>query len=99
MGDTRAKRHIHKYYRVTIAGVRVWKCFDPMCGHYMPKHQESLVEGKATICWSCGEQTTMTGLNMEMDRPLCDDCILSARMKQLESKGIITEEDRKTGTR
>jgi hypothetical protein len=72
--STKAKRHTHKYYKVSIAGQNVWACALPDCNHYMPKHMDSLVPGKASICWSCSGPMILDPLNMENNNPICDDC-------------------------
>lgn len=72
--STKAKRHTHKYYRVTIAGQSVWACALSDCNHYMPKHMENLVPGKGSICWECGEPMILDPNNMGEDKPRCKDC-------------------------
>ena len=75
--STKAKRHVHKYHRITLSyDTKVWACAHPTCNHYMPKHLESMVEGKASICWSCGEMFQLNPTTMKMDKPFCNDCIL-----------------------
>ena len=76
MANTKAKRHIHKYYRGTLGFTRVWVCALPECNHYMPKNMESMINGKASICWECGEYMVLTPGNMDMDRPVCNECTL-----------------------
>jgi hypothetical protein len=73
--STKAIRHTHKYHRVSMGTVKVWACALDKCNHYMPKHMENMVPGKATICWRCGEETQLDpALNMNMERPVCIDC-------------------------
>lgn len=71
---TKAKRHIHKYHRILIAGAKVWACALGDCNHYMPAHMEMMVPGKNSICWGCGEPMILDALNMKDDRPLCSEC-------------------------
>jgi hypothetical protein len=35
---------------------------------------ESLLPGKNTECWGCGELTTMDDRTMKMEKPLCTNC-------------------------
>lgn len=72
--STKAKRHTHKYHKVNLAGQQVWACALPDCNHYMPKHMEQMVHGKATICWSCGADTILSPLNMNDEKPTCAEC-------------------------
>lgn len=72
--STKSKRHVHKYYRVSMNGTDVWACAKPDCMHYMPQHMEKLVNGKSTVCWECGENTFMTPASMADRQPRCDDC-------------------------
>lgn len=34
-----------------------------------------MVDGKASICWECGEQFILDPRNMKLDKPLCNDCM------------------------
>lgn len=83
MSSTKAKRHVHKYYRVTISYAKTWACGLPDCNHYMPKNMEAMINGKQTLCWQCGEVTLMTPMSMKEDQPRCDEC----------RTGIVIEED------
>lgn len=97
MGNTKAKRHIHKYARVNNAYMRVWRCMLPDCSHYLPNHQEFLLEGKYTMCWKCGNTCIMNPAQMDMDKPLCDEClgvpettsISPGLMELMKSKGLM----------
>lgn len=73
--STKAKRHIHKYRQLRIAGKIVWGCALPDCNHYMPAHMQDMVPGKASICWSCDKQIILDKDNMEYPQPLCNSCI------------------------
>ena len=79
---SQAKRHTHKYYRAEVAWGRVWACALPDCHHYMPQHMESLMNGKSSICWECGEKFVMTPASMEMDKPVCASCLLGEEVAQ-----------------
>lgn len=72
--STKAKRHIHKYQRIEIAASKVWACALPDCNHYMPKHMESMVEGKSSYCWECNEPMILDAEAMKDDRPRCHNC-------------------------
>ena len=71
-----SKKHVHKYFRFQLGFKKVWRCALPDCNHFMPAHLENLVEGRASICWKCGEETViLTPLNMEMEHPICISCM------------------------
>ena len=72
--SVKGRRHVHKYYRADALGVRIWACAFPTCSHHMPPHYAALIEGKASICWKCGEVMVLDGSNMSMDKPICNDC-------------------------
>lgn len=72
--STKAKRHLHKYHRVELSFVKVWACALPDCNHFMPKHLEGIIPGKASICWGCGEKFILDDNNMKDDQPQCYDC-------------------------
>lgn len=77
MANTKAKRHTHKYFKAREfpkSPSFLWACALPDCNHHMPKHMESMLPGKYTMCWKCGETTIMDERTMKMDKPLCDDC-------------------------
>lgn len=79
------KKHTHKYYRMLLNEVKVWACALG-CNHYMPKHMESLVNGKKSICWECGEEFILTPVLMSVDYPTCEVCSPFARsLSNLES--------------
>lgn len=85
MANTKAKRHTHKYHKIEIAYQKVWACALPTCNHYMPKHMEAMVPGKASLCWECGEEIILTPQNMQSDKPVCDDCAgIAARVAEIE---------------
>ncbi len=72
--STKAKRHTHKYRQVRMSGVIVWACALPNCNHYMPKHMEEMVPGKASICWGCEKQITLDERSMSYSQPMCKQC-------------------------
>ena len=69
-----AKKHIHKYHRITLGYGKVWSCAIPECNHFMPRNMSARVIGKASICWNCGEQFVLDEHNMKDDRPVCIKC-------------------------
>lgn len=80
---TKAKRHVHKYQRITFTfGSKVWACRLPDCNHYMPRHLEATVEGKATICWQCGNDFVLDRDAMLEDSPRCPKCRGIAEIEQ-----------------
>lgn len=84
------KATLHKYYRAHLSLGDVWACALPECSHYLPKHIEQLINGRATICWNCNNRTTMSPANMGMDRPFCPDC-LNAEMAELPLSDAMKE--------
>jgi len=80
--STKSRRHTHKYYKVDMGGTNVWACASPDCLHYMPKHMEHMVPGKASICWGCGDTMILTLQNMKDKQPKCPDC---SGMRELAS--------------
>lgn len=86
---TKAKRHVHKYHRVTLSFGEVWACALPDCNHYMPQHMAGIVEGKYSICWECSENFTLDKDAMVEKQPRCAACRypeLNEIAKALESK-------------
>src|SRR5258708_3419661 len=69
-----AKKHTHKYHRIDMNGSPVWACAFGDCTHYMPKHLNSMLDGKVSICWSCGDVFNLDPLNMKRDQPRCTNC-------------------------
>lgn len=69
-----AKKHVHKYHRVMVNGVKVFACGEPDCNHHMPKHYEDMLKGKNTYCWKCGEVFKLDSISMGFDFPWCIDC-------------------------
>lgn len=78
-----AKRHRHKYHKVEVAGAKVWGCALPDCTHYMPRHMESLVNGKNSICWDCGSDITLNPSNMLEEKPRCENCRLGLNAEEV----------------
>ena len=71
---TKGKRHTHKYYKAKSNYQRIWACALPDCNHHMPPHYETLVHGKATICWKCDGPMVLDAEALAMDKPICPDC-------------------------
>ncbi len=82
-------KHTHKYHRVGKFN-SLWACALPDCNHYMPKHLEELLPGKASVCWECGDAFILTTNNMKADKPLCDECnpVMVGVTDFLKEKGI-----------
>lgn len=70
-----AKKHIHKYHHIRIAAGKLWACALADCTHYMPRHLENTLLGKASICWKCENNFILDTLNMMDDRPICNECV------------------------
>lgn len=88
----RARRHAHKYHRVTTTFGKVWACALPDCTHYMPQHMENLLPGKQSICWNCEEIFVLNPMNMKDEQPVCDECKgsedLGKTLSELEKRFI-----------
>lgn len=83
-----AKNHRHKYYKGKLGEThKVWYCGLPDCTHYIPKHMESMANGKISTCWGCGADITLNPTNMEEDYPKCENCRLG-----LDSDEVLAEE-------
>jgi hypothetical protein len=72
--STKAKRHVHKYHRVKFSFADIWACALPDCNHYLPKHMEATIEGKNSICWSCGEIFQLDMGALGSVKPTCFHC-------------------------
>lgn len=68
------RKHVHKYIRRKMYAHSVWACALPDCTHYMPKHMEQMVEGKASICHQCNEEFILSTDALKEDKPRCADC-------------------------
>ena len=80
-----SKNHIHKYHRRRLGtSNKVWACALPDCSHYIPKHMESMAEGKQSVCNQCGEEFVLNIEAMESDKPRCENCRLG-RTPELET--------------
>ena len=63
---------IHKYERTKLGKKYIiFRCMIPNCSHYIP---ESLIKGRISICWRCGEQFVIDREAAELARPHCKDC-------------------------
>lgn len=69
-----SKKHTHRYYRAQLAFGEVWACALPDCNHHMPEHYASLMNGKRSICWECGEPFVLDPDALKMERPQCIGC-------------------------
>lgn len=80
-----SRKHVHKYHKITIGYTDVWGCALPNCTHYMPKHMESMVIGKHSLCWQCGKELIMNENTMSIDRPICPLCKTGIDVEELDS--------------
>jgi hypothetical protein len=66
-------RHVHKYERTTIGknSYVVYRCVLPDCTHYL---SESLIGGKESICWRCGDICVIPRGGRIPKRPHCEKC-------------------------
>lgn len=83
-------KHIHKYHQVGKFS-KLWACALPECNHYMPKHLEDMLPGKASICWDCGDKFILDERALGMTKPVCLDCTPEGRelKENLISRGLI----------
>lgn len=67
-------KYTHKYYLAEVGWGRVWACAEADCSHFMPSHMAHLVNGKASICWDCGNEMRLDNENMKDTYPTCIEC-------------------------
>jgi len=79
-----SKRHVHKYYHADLIFGKLWACALENCSHHMPVHYEGLLNGKASICWSCSNSFKLNSENMKNDRPTCESCKLGIKDDEIE---------------
>lgn len=89
---SKARRHTHKYHRVSLDYANVWACALPECSHYMPKHIERLVLGKKSHCWGCDAQFILDEDALKMDKPMCIPCRTGIQPQVDEIEAPITPE-------
>jgi hypothetical protein len=71
-----ASKHVHKYHHIFPGnGPKLWSCALPGCSHHMPRHYENTLVGKFSICWGCNKQFILDESSMEMDKPICSNCL------------------------
>jgi hypothetical protein len=82
----RSRKHIHQYQKVDMGMMGLlWKCVDAYCSHYMPKHQESLLVGRASLCNECRREEIILDIeSMSVHIPICTTC-------KLKDEGIPAE--------
>ena len=62
----------HKYIRDKFPnGRRIYKCVLLDCHHYLP---EQFIEGKASLCWRCGNVFQISKALADLKRPHCKKC-------------------------
>lgn len=96
MAANRSKRHRHKYHNVVFGASHVWACALPDCTHYMPNHMSAMVEGKASICWQCGEDMILDKSNMKENQPRCENCRLGIESVEVPLSSAMTDRLKKT---
>jgi hypothetical protein len=65
---------VHKYHRISLHYAQVWACALPKCRHHMPAYLTPTLLGKASICWSCGNEFILDEENMKHEQPKCLSC-------------------------
>jgi hypothetical protein len=64
--------HVHKLKRLRYkSGNEIFFCALPDCSF---KTNTSLVLGKRSICWRCGNEFIMNEYSLRLAKPHCDDC-------------------------
>ena len=72
MARTGRVNHTHKYFRHENG---LWYCSGKDgCSHYIPKNMPQPV-GRMSDCWSCDKPFMLTPVNMNIDKPKCDECV------------------------
>ncbi len=69
-----SKNHVHRYAKRELSTYKVFACTLSDCSHYQPRHMESMLEGRRSLCTSCGEEFILNRDSMKEDEPRCDDC-------------------------
>lgn len=72
---------VHKYIKRPFGANEVWACANPRCNHYMPPHLEAMVEGKTSLCNTCGNPFVLNIDSLKESKPRCEDC----RFEQIKS--------------
>jgi hypothetical protein len=86
---TGALKHTHQYFR---RGDKKWACVRDGCTHFLPSNMAPAPAGRKSVCWSCEKEFTLYPVNMERDRPECDDCLeqtigIEQYLEEMEMKG------------
>ncbi len=76
MAGKGSKRHTHKYRKLPS---QIWACGLGDCTHYMPLNMIEMMEGRISLCWSCGDKLILGISELKMDKPICSNCILKAQ--------------------
>lgn len=70
----KVKLHVHKYKKFKQyknGNAYIFRCMLPNCSHYIP---ESLLEGKASVCWGCGKEFILGPRAKYSVQPKCKAC-------------------------
>ena len=77
------KHGTHRYHWRKLGSNRVLACAVPNCTHYVPKHLEAvLIDGRPSLCNSCGLEFTLTPDALKEDSPRCDNCRLGIKIDE-----------------
>lgn len=68
------KQHTHKYIKRETSSSPVWACALEDCNHFMPSHLSSMVVGRSSYCWQCGDKFRLDENSVSEDRPRCISC-------------------------
>ncbi len=74
------QNHIHTYWR-DRKRKNIYKCAAPDCSHYIEKN---FLEGKQSLCNSCGREIVLTPYHLTTARPKCDFCSKHKRARALK---------------
>lgn len=61
-------------HRLILLNKKTWRCTLEGCNFFVHLGLAHVLEGKNSICWSCGEQFTMTARALKDEMPKCDEC-------------------------
>jgi hypothetical protein len=85
---TGSVNHTHMYFKRPDG---LWACAGiEDCTHFMPKNMAPAPAGRMSLCWSCQKKFQLAPYNMEIDKPMCDECIerMDIIGEVLEEKGL-----------
>ncbi len=70
--------HVHSYVRIPKS-TQIFKCNAPHCTHTQIR---KLLNGKASLCPSCGAEFLLDWHKLQRAVPKCDDCCNTAEARR-----------------